>query len=463
MKYLRYIYISAALLSAGLCLSCTKYLDIKPYGKTIPQSAEEFSALLHHHLDKIDHGEETIVGNISSVCDLECYADNLEANLTSYPDGNYIPVYVGADLSKKQSLYSNLYEVIRDCNITIGYLEERDTRLGKDILGTAYALRGICWYNLLRDFCEPCCRKPDIPGVPIVTEFDMEAKPLRSTAGQTAAQAESDFLKAISYDISDPVLRFNSDVMKGYLARLYFWIGDYANAAKYAREVLQTYPLLSGNAYTQMLASETAKTGNILLKSCLLLDSSDRLSYNGAKKYTASRPVSKRFVDLFAEKDQDVRYSLSFNSKRAFTKNVFACLRSAEMQCILAESLYHTGDSEGALAALNELRRNRITGVADYTKANLPQVDHDDLVKSDALGNELTPLLYAILCERRKELFMEGDRWYELKRNGRPEFWTAKQGSKYTTMKFMYTFPLPINDIELVKGLVQNEGYEKTK
>ena len=88
MKYLRYIYISAALLSAGLCLSCTKYLDIKPYGKTIPQSAEEFSALLHHHLDKIDHGEETIVGNISSVCDLECYADKLEANLTSYPDGN---------------------------------------------------------------------------------------------------------------------------------------------------------------------------------------------------------------------------------------------------------------------------------------------------------------------------------------------------------------------------------------
>ena len=78
-------------------------------------------------------------------------------------------------------------------------------------------------------------------------------------------------------------------------------------------------------------------------------------------------------------------------------------------------------------------------------------------------GKELTPLINAILNERRKELFCEGDRWYELKRNGRPEFWVAKQGRKYTTAKFLYTWPLPIDDILLVPGLVQNPGYEKTE
>ena len=31
-------------LSAFLCMSCSNYLDIKPYGKTIPKTAEEFSA-----------------------------------------------------------------------------------------------------------------------------------------------------------------------------------------------------------------------------------------------------------------------------------------------------------------------------------------------------------------------------------------------------------------------------------
>lgn len=460
-NYNRYLTAVAAI--AALMCSCTKYLDIKPYGKTIPKTAEEFSALLHDHLNDIDHGEEVIIGNITSVCHLECYADNLEANLATYPDGDYIPFYIGSDLNEKQTLYSDLYKTIRDCNIVIGNLEERDSRLGRDVLGTAYAMRGICYYNLLRDFCGPCHGNMDGYGVPIVTEFDMEAKPLRSTIAQTAAQAESDMLSAISYEISDEIYRFNSDVMKGYLARLYFWTGDYGNAAKYASEVLSSHPLLSGAAYTGMFNTETARTGNILIKSCLLFDSSDRLAYNSVKTYTSSRPVSKDFVVLFSEGENDIRFGLSIGPKRKFAKNVFACLRSAELQLILAESLYHSSDETGALSALNELRRNRIENVVDYTMETLPPVNEEDIIRQDALGNPLTPLLYAILCERRKELFMEGDRWYELKRNGRPEFWAAKQGRKYTTMQFMYTFPLPVNDMELVEGLVQNPGYDKTR
>ena len=133
------------------------------------------------------------------------------------------------------------------------------------------------------------------------------------------------------------------------------------------------------------------------------------------------------------------------------------------MQLILAESLYHSGAKTDALIVLNELRRHRIADVEDYTMETLPAVNPDELVTVDVYGNELTPLLNAILNERRKELLMEGDRWFELKRNGRPEFWVAKQGRKYTTLKFMYTFPLPIQDIELVDGLIQNPGYDKVK
>ncbi len=443
--------------------SCTKYLDIKPYGETTPKTAEEFSALLHYHLNSIDHGEQTILGDIASACYLECYADNLEASLTPYPAGNYFPLYIGDQLNRKQTLYANTYSVIRDCNIIIGYLEERESRTAKDVLGTAHAIRGICYYNLLRDFCEPCTGNLDGYGVPVVTEFDMEAKPLRSTMAKTIEQAESDMLSAISYGISDEVYRFNSDVMKGYLARLYFWSGNYTKASGYAREILDAYPLISGTSYTEMLGSEVTRKGNIIIKSCTVLDTGEMTSYGGTKSYVSNRPVSRSLAELFAEGERDIRYRLSFDRKRKFTKNAFACLRSAEMQLILAESLYHTGDYTGALSAVNELRRLRITDCVDYTMETLPPVDTDGLIKEDAKGNPLTPLLYAIMCERRKELFMEGDRWYELKRNGRPEFWAAKQGRKYTTMRFMYTFPLPINDIELVEGLVQNPGYTQTR
>ena len=118
---------------------------------------------------------------------------------------------------------------------------------------------------------------------------------------------------------------------------------------------------------------------------------------------------------------------------------------------------------QGALNALNRLRRHRIEGVTDYTMESLPAKTENGLIVKDVYGNPLTPLLCAILCERQKELFMEGDRWYELKRNGRPEFWAARQGRKYTTMRFMYTFPIPISDMNLTKGMVQNPGYDKTR
>jgi len=457
----RIIYILT--LCAAALTSCTKYLDIKPYGEVIPKTADEFSSLLNSILENIDYGEEILIGNIELAADVELYSDNLEANLTSYPAGNYIALYIGTHLSNKHFLYKDLYEIIKDCNIVIDNLEERDTRLGKDVLGTAFAIRGICYYQLLRNFCEPPVGNKQGYGVPLVTRFDMEARPIRSTIAQTIAQAESDMKAAISYNIEDEMYRFNTDVMEGFLARLYFWTGDWTNAARYAEMVLEKYPLVSGVEYVEMMTSKLAAKGNMIIKGMILSDSSNNINYNATMSNMTARPVSKRFIDVFIEKEKDVRYGISFNKRRVNSKSGVGCLRSAEMQLILAESLYHSGDKPGALAALNELRRNRIEGVVDYTMETLPEANPKEYITVDVYGNPLTPLINAILNERRKELYMEGDRWYELKRNGRPEFWVAKDGWKYTTKSYMYTFPLPIQDIELVDGLIQNPGYDKVK
>ena len=91
--------------------------------------------------------------------------------------------------------------------------------------------------------------------------------------------------------------------------------------------------------------------------------------------------------------------------------------------------------------------------------ATLPAVDANEYIKTDCTGAALTPLMQAILNERRKELYLEGDRFFELKRNGRPAIWSVYQGLKYTTEKFMYTFPLPPADLQVNPGLIQNPGY----
>ena len=130
-------------------------------------------------------------------------------------------------------------------------------------------------------------------------------------------------------------------------------------------------------------------------------------------------------------------------------------LRVSEIVLMLAECNYHLGNGPKALEWLNELRKNRLGSIPeDYDLS-----DEDGKIKVDALGNPVTPLLMNILNERRKELFMEGDRWYELKRNGCPEWWIINNGLKYTTREYLYTSPIYKGDVDMCPDMVQNPGY----
>ena len=445
----------------GVFCSCEDYLDIKPYDRTIPKSTEDFSAMVHDLCFKIDIGNLSyVVGSFQESMNFEEISDNMEANLGS--DNDHMAKYAGALIDGAQGRYKNLYETVRDCNIILGeYQEDRDSRDGQDIVGTAYAIRGVCYYQLLREFCAPPLADDAQLGVPIVTEFDMEAKPLRSTIQETIDQAESDLRKALDCDIQNEMYLFNHDVLHGYLARLYHWCGRWREARDEARLVLDKHPLLSGDDYVKMMSTQYGLVGNRLFMA-------DRIAYQplgltGGMNSLERRPLSARYVNLFAEGTNDIRRknNLFFNRKRTNRKLIFTGMRSAEMAFISMECAYHLNMPDSALVELNQFRRNRITGMYMYNNLTLPPVDPTALVKEDATGKPLTPLIQAILNERRKEFYLEnGDRWFELKRNGRPEWWVADQGMKYWTRKYMYTWPIDIVDIMLQPGLVQNPGYD---
>lgn len=440
--------------------SCNKFLDIKPFGKTIPQTTEEYSALLNEMLAGIDGNNssttqtKTLFFNDELVCQFEEIADNLETNLTQYPLGSGLKFWFGNITN--DGYYENYYATISRCNIILdNYEEGRDTRDGQDLVGTAYAIRGLCYYQLIRMYCEPVTNASEQLGMPIVTEFDMEAKPIRSSLEQTINQAESDFKEALKYDIQNEMCRFNNDVVKAMLARLYFWAGRYDEALAQAEDVLKRHPVLSGENYKKMSESTEGLVGNQLIRSDLI-PKSETSTIN---KYLVARPMSIRFIKLFAEKDKDIRYRLFVGKKRTNKKAFFAGIRSAELYLIAMESQYHLGKTAEALEMLNNFRKQRIEGVEDYTMETLPAVDVTEYIKTDSKGNALTPLLQAILNERRKELYLEGDRFFELKRNGRPEFWVMKNGLKYTNKKYMYTLPIDPSDVQLNPAIQQNEGY----
>lgn len=454
------------LLIAFIGSSCKGYLDIKPYGRTIPKTAEEFSALMHKHLDELDNGSSNyFVGNAQSLLqwDVEC-GDDFETCLTE-PGGNTLAIYAGSllNLSSASAGYTQLYAVIRDCNIVLGEMKEDGTTLSNKVRATAYALRAVCYYQLLRTYCEvPETGKfEEQLGVPLVKSFDMEERPIRSSMQATIDLIESDLKASINYECTDDLYRFTEDVCKGYLARLYFWTKQWDKALTISQEILKSHPLVDADAYKTMMQSTFKISGNQIIKAYRSYTSSTSTEYTAAVNIIKYRPVSKRFINQFSteERTTDVRYSLDINRKRQAIKPFFCGMRSAEFKLMEAECYYHLSKPDEALASINDLRSLRISNYKKITMNTLPSLSPDEIIKVDVEGKALTPLMGLILNERRKEMFLEGDRFFELKRNGSPEFWVAYNGRRYTTLKFMYTFPLPATDIEIVPGLIQNSGY----
>lgn len=456
-----------AVLMAVSLVSCDNYLDVKPYGRTIPKTAEEFSALLHTHLNALDEGNSVyFIDNTSTILNYDAACgDDFETCLTGN-SGRSLGIYVGNFVGGKnsQKAYQHLYETIRNCNIIIHEMKEEGTVDADKVRATAYALRGVCYYQLLRIYCE-APEKDNMPnqlGLPLVRTFDMEERPIRSTMQTTVDFIESDLLKSIEYHVNDDLYRFTESVSKGYLARLYFWTKQWDKVLPLTSELLTSYQMLNTDNYVKVMEQAFKLGPNQLIKAY-------RSSSENSQNYAAStteikyRPVSTRFLSHFNDNDKanDVRYAYYVNDQRVVTKTFFCGMRSEEFKLMQAECYYHQGKEAQALAALNELRAARIKNYEPLAMGTLPALNDKEIIKVDAMRKPLTPLMGAILSERRKELFLEGDRFFELKRNGTPEFWTVYNARKYTTLKYMYTFPIPASEIMIIDGMVQNPGYDE--
>lgn len=149
---------------------CKGYLDVQPQGKVIPKTDEEFASIMHNRINDIEGGgDEYVIGNMDAILKYEAFADNLDANVAT---GN-IPAYCGDKINSRQTDWRMTFEIIRDCNIVIENMEGRTSDVAKGTLAAAYAMKGICYYNLMRDFCQAweAGRENDLPGIPIVRKI----------------------------------------------------------------------------------------------------------------------------------------------------------------------------------------------------------------------------------------------------------------------------------------------------
>ena len=122
----------------------------------------------------------------------------------------------------------------------------------------------------------------------------------------------------------------------------------------------------------------------------------------------------------------------------------FPVLRYADVLLMMAEALNEEGYTADGLAFtyLNNVRTR--AGLTAYTSADLP---------------DQQSFRQAVWNERRLELALEGDRWFDLVRTGQAINAMAQAG--YTIQPYQYIYPVPQKQIDIVGSdiLDQNDKY----
>jgi hypothetical protein len=336
-------------------------------------------------------------------------------------------------------------------------LPESEKTSIKASMSQAYALRALAHFTLVNVFGLPYSEtNKNTPGIIVVEEEPVVAfqKVQRTTVEDAYNQVLKDIASAkenITLAGKD-VFHFNPAALAALEARVQLYKGDWAGAITAAQEAitLRAGALVMNPANYVAMWNEIAPTSEDLFTIGKTTD--DNLSANSLNTlYDAyGGRATSGLIALFAPNDMrlglfgegsgDQIRALKFNGLQASraTSNV-PVFRLPEMYLILAEAKAQLGQADAVEFVFEVAKRN-----PDLLKSQIP---------TDKAG-----LLHFISMERRRELFQEGHRWFDLRRTG--ERMTRVGGSfgitNWSASQFVY--PVPAKEIN-ASGIVQNENW----
>lgn len=478
MNKIIYILLGCAMLLS----SCDDWLDVNP--KTNVDEKELFKneqgfkeALTGIYIGMSNtslYGREMTYGFIDQlaqryVSDENDAADYSEETWYTYPS------------TRTQSYYENFwsgdYNLIANINNLLDNIAKRGdvivTKGYKDIIkGEALGLRSFIYFDLLRMFGPIYKDNPTSPSIPYRTRFNrdvaklMPANAVADSIVKSLKEAET-LLENDPMNISFPVYnedasidqflnyrfnRMNKYAVKAELARVYLWMGDKENAAKYAQEVIDAKKSDGSRRFALITDNTQDKIGSTELLFSLSMDSetfSERIESEfqvAMWNYYIITDVDRLYqmFDITVDGQNDMRlkegtgfnistngaYTLKYDQKNLFSfvlENNMPLIRLPEMYYILAEC---TDDLTESARLLSIVRGAR--GVEEL----------------NPFKNE-TEKMQNIEKEYRKEFYAEGQLWFFYKRLGYKTF----QFCPITNMtESRYRFPIP--DDETILGNV---------
>jgi hypothetical protein len=355
-------------------------------------------------------------------------------------------------------------------------------------MSEAYAIRGLVYFDLVRNFGLPYTTAPSSPGVPIVTKFEVNSRPARNTVAEVYAQVIADLTKAISlakfnqgqtmnFTLTAKTRSLNSSFMTKYaaetvLARVYQHKGDWANAKTAALDVIANsgFSLVTSSNVISYWKGAAPLTGKVETMFEVTSDANNQVADGTLAVFLIGKPGGGAYGDMLATKSfydtyttTDTRRGLispEVRSGQLGTAHYVAkypidnvnlddvkVVRFSEAYLILAEAYYNLGDNANANATLNKFVVNR-----------------DPSAVYASSGSQV---LTDILEERSKEFAFEGYRFWDLTRMGytfvKPQGQDATNAisTKITVApgNINLLFPIPNDEILVNPNVTQNAGY----
>lgn len=269
MKKILYTMILACV---ALLASCDSWLEVKPYDKIsedeLLKSEEGYQKMLNGIY--IDLNSEALYGKSLSVEMIEVMGGAYAIGSETSVWGNYkdLDSYkYGNDYwrDRMDQTWNKAYALILNCNKILENIDANQHLFTNGnyyvVKGEAMALRAMLHFDMLRLFGPVYSKDSDKSAIPYYTKQTNTPEPLLS-AQDAASNVVADLEEARTLLANDPVktegtlmsgsisgtsnfmryraLRLNYYAVEALLARAYMYMGDKANAFKYATDVIKT-------------------------------------------------------------------------------------------------------------------------------------------------------------------------------------------------------------------------------
>lgn len=480
--------------------SCKKFLEENSQNDFTPVTTASYSELLmgtgYPLVDGHLHRSIQLMNDDVQVYPPVVYEEGgNKSDLQGLPAYSWQPDFFQQQLANGFDLsgvtidgYKNYYKLISGANIALQYTQNSvGSQEDKDyLLGQAYALRAYYYLQLVNLYGRPYNDSTTTPdkslGVPLMLTANVSDKmPGRASVAAVYRQINHDLQSAFSMLDVDKRTGdvFRIDHISAHLlaSRVNLYMCNFDSVIKDASYVIKYHPQLENLfdklplEYTNegdyigqpIVGAESKETiwsfGNMYDNFNFNLRDAYGMSEDLVSQFTATDlraqvyfaslpPIFEQWVSILYDiakwnggrVSANVKQGLSFRSSEAY-------LNRAEAY---AQKFIQTGDASFRQKSLNDLNTLRINRFSPTDFQPLTAMPAQELLK---------------FCrnERRRELFQEGHRWFDLRRYGMPPIthvYAEKRGESrtYILQKHdpQYTLQIPPTAFLLNQNLVQN-------